>query len=133
MPKYYGQGCRLTISLSISPFTTLENLNKLFSLEIFSITFILGWSVYFRTDFKTGSLTSLQIGSDTRYSGILRLLMMVEKKVFKALPVFLSNLIILFFSIKVIFSSDVVLSERKGLTVFQKILLSVIFFSFELL
>ena len=84
-------------------------------------------------DFKTGSLTSFQIGSDTRYSGILRLLMMVEKKVFKTLAVLVSDLIILFFSFKVIFSSDRVLSEGKGLTVFQKILLSVIFFLFKLL
>ena len=84
-------------------------------------------------DFKTGSLTSFQIGSDTRYSGILRLLMMVEKKVFKTLTVLVSDLIILFFSFKVIFSSDGVLSEGKGLTVFQKILLSVIFFLFKLL
>ena len=98
-----------------------------------SIAFILGWSLYFRIDFKTGSLTSLEIGSDTRYSGILRLLIMVEKKVFKTLAVLLLVLMILSFSIKVIFSSDGVLSERKGLNVLQKVLLSVIFFSFKLL
>ena len=33
---------RLTVSLRILLFSTLENLNKLFSLEIFSITSILG-------------------------------------------------------------------------------------------
>ena len=59
--------------------------------------------------------------------------MMVEEKVFKTLAVLLSVLMNLSFSIKIIFSSDVVLSERKGLTVFQKVLLSVIFFSFKLL
>ena len=104
-----------------------------FPLDIFSIVFILGWSLYFWIDFKTGSLMTLEIGSDTGYSGILRWLMMVEEKVFKTLAVLLSVLMNLSFSIKIIFSSDVVLSERKGLTVFQKVLLSVIFFSFKLL
>ena len=75
----------------------------------------------------------LEIGSDTVYSGTSRLLMMVEKKVFKTFAVLLSVLMILFFSINVIFSSDEVLSERKGLTVFQKVLLSGLFFSFKLL
>ena len=56
--------------------------------------------------------------------------MIVEEKVFKALAVSLSGLMILSFSIKVMFSSDGVLSERKGLSVFQKVLLPVIFFSF---
>ena len=59
--------------------------------------------------------------------------MMVEEKVFKTLAVLLSVLMNLSFSIKIIFSSDRVLSERKGLTVFQKVLLSMIFFSFKLL
>ena len=80
----------------------MENLNMLFSLKIFSIAFILGWSLYFRIDFRTGSLISLEIESDTGYSGILRLLMMVEKKVFKALAVLVSVLMILSFSIKVV-------------------------------
>ena len=124
---------RLAVSLSISLFSTLENLKKLFTLDIFSIVFILGWSLYFWIDFKTGSLITLERGSDTGYSGILRWLMMVEEKVFKTLAVLLSVLMNLSFSIKIIFSSDRVLSERKGLTVFQKVLLSMIFFSFKLL
>ena len=62
------------------------------------------------------------MGSSTGYSRILRLVMMVEKKVFKTLAVLLSVSLILSFSIKVIFSSDVVLTERKGLTFFQKVL-----------
>ena len=75
----------------------------------------------------------LEIRSDTVYSGTSRLLMMVEKKVFKTFAVLLSVLMILFFSINVIFSSDEVLSERKSLTVFQKVLFSGLFFSFKLL
>ena len=106
---------------------------RLFGLAIFSIALILGWSLYFRVHFKAGSLTSFEIGSDTWYSGISRLPMMIEKKVFKALAVLLSVLMILSFSIKVIFSSDGVLSERKGLVVFQEVLLPAIFFSFKLL
>ena len=109
---------RLTILLSIYPFSTLEDLNMLFSLDIFSIAFILGWSLCFRINFKTGSLILLETGSGTGYSGILRLLMMVEKEVLKTFSVLVSDLTILSFSIKVIFSSHGVLSERKGWTVF---------------
>ena len=105
----------------------------MFSIEIFSIAFILGWSIYFRIDFKTRSLISLEIGSDTGYLRILILLMMVEKKVFKIWTVLVSVLMVLSFSLRVIFLSDRVLSERKGLTVFQKVLSSVIFFLFKLL
>ena len=53
---------------------------------------------------------------------------MYETKVFKTWPVFSSFQKISFSSIKVIFFLDVILSERKGLTVFQKALLSVTFF-----
>ena len=106
--------CRLTISWSISLFFTLENLKKLFDLAIFSIVFILGWSLYTRIDFKTGSPTSFEIGSDTWYSGILRLLRMVEKKVLKTLAVLLPVLMILSFSIKVIFSSNVFYLREKA-------------------
>ena len=95
-----------------------------------SVASILGWSLYFRIDFKTGSLMSLEIGSHTGYSGILKLLMIVEKKVFKT--VLMPVAMILSFSINFIFSSGRVLSERKDLTVFQKVL-SVIFFSIKLL
>ena len=109
---------KLTISLRISLFSTLESLNKLFSLVIFSIAFILGWSLYFRIDFKTGSLISLEMGAGSEYSGILRLLMMVEKKAFKTLAVLLSFLMILSFSVKVVFSSDGVLYEKKSLAFF---------------
>ena len=61
--------------------------------------------------------------------------MMVKKKIkkIKALALVLSVLMILSFLVKVIFSSDGVLSERKDLTVFQKVLSSVIFFSLKLL
>ena len=96
-----------------------------------SVASILGWSLYFRIDFKTGSLMSLEIGSHTGYSGILKLLMIVEKKLFKT-AVLMPVAMILSFSINFIFSSGRVLCERKDLTVFQQVL-SVIFFSIKLL
>ena len=60
-------------------------------------------------------------------------MMVKKKKKIKALALVLSVLMILSFLVKVIFSSDGVLSERKDLTVFQKVLSSVIFFSLKLL
>ena len=60
-------------------------------------------------------------------------MMVKKKKKIKALVLLLPVLMILSFSVKVIFSSDGVLSERKDLTVFQKVLSSVIFFSLKLL
>ena len=56
-----------------------------------------------------------------------------KKKKIKALVLILPVLMILSFSVKVIFSSDGILSERKDLTVFQKVMLSVIYFSLKLL
>ena len=91
---------RSTISSSITPFSKLKILNKLLSLEIFSITFQLGWYLYFRTYFKTGSRMSLEVESDTGYLRIMRLLVMVEKKSFRT--VLASVLMILSFSSKAI-------------------------------
>ena len=54
------------------------------------------------------------IGNRMRYSGISRLLMMTDKKVFKTFAVLVSVLMILPFSIQVTFSSNGVLSERKA-------------------
>ena len=67
------------------------------------------------------------------YSETLRSITMLEKKVFIILASSLSLLIILSFSIKVILSVDKTLSGRNGVTVFQNILLSVMFFSLRLL
>ena len=58
-------------------------------------------------------------GSLTEYSGILRLLTMFEKKVFKTSATSLSLLIISSFSTIIIFSFKGHFSERNGLTVFQ--------------
>ena len=75
-----------------------------------------------------------------RYSGRLRLLTLLEKKVFRTSAVSLSELITSPSSINVIFALDGDFSERNGLTVLQNFLLSVIlnslfmlFFCFRLI
>ena len=62
--------------------------------------------LYLRIDFKTGLLASFEIESNTGYSGIFGLLMMVKQKVFKSVAVLVSTLMILSFTIKIIFSWD---------------------------
>ena len=109
----------------------MKNLNNKFSLEIFSKAFILELSLYLRIDFNAGLLISLEMESDTEYSSKRRFLMMVEKKVFKTFAIVVSTLNK--FQTSLFFSSDGGSSERKGLTVFQKVLLSMIFFHFKLL
>ena len=71
----------------------------------------------------------LEMPSYLWHSGTLRLIAMLEKKVF----IILALLIILLFSIKVIISIDKILSERNGVTVSQIFLLSVMFFSLRFL
>ena len=89
---------------------------------------MLGCFLYFTINLIIGSLIS-EIGLLVTYSGILRLPTMFEKKVFKTSAVFSSFETILFSSIKIVFSLDVILSERKGLTVFsERLVISKIFF-----
>ena len=94
---------------------------------------MLGWFLYFTIDFKTESLINSETGSHLVYSGIFRLLIIFEKKVFKTRAVSLSFPIISSSSIKVIFSEEVTLSEKNGLTIFQNVLLSLLSFSLSLL
>ena len=51
---------------------------------------MLEWFSYFRIDFQTVSLRSLEIETHTGYSGILILLMIVGKKVFITFAVLVS-------------------------------------------
>ena len=67
------------------------------------------------------------------YSGRLRLLTILEKKVFRTLAISLSELITSPSSINVIFALNGVLSERNGLTVLQNVLLPVTLFASKLL
>ena len=76
---------------------------------------ILGWYLYFTIDFKTRSLILLARALQFQYSLMLRLLAMLEKKVFKTLAVLWSPIIISFLSTKDILFVDLTLSNKKGL------------------
>ena len=106
--------------------------NKSFELETFLITFMLGLFLYLTKAFRIGSEIFPEMSSYSWYSGTLRLITMLEKKAFIILAVSLSLLIILSFSINVILSVDKTFSEKNGVTVFQDLLLSMIFFSLSL-
>ena len=93
------------------------------------IASMLGWFLYFTAHFKTGSLILLARGSQLEYSPILRLLTVLEKKVFKTFAVLQSPLTISSLSINFMLFVDLTLSDKKGLIVFQNVLLSLIFFS----
>ena len=67
------------------------------------------------------------------YSGRLRLLTILEKKVLRTSAILLSELIISLSSINVIYALNRILSERNNLTVLQNFLLSVMFFLSKLL
>ena len=67
------------------------------------------------------------------YSGKLRLLTILKKKVCRTLAISLSELITSPSSINVIFALNGVLSERNGLTVLQNVLLPVTLFASKLL
>ena len=67
------------------------------------------------------------------YPGRLRLLTLLDKKVFRTSAVSLSELITSPSSINVIFALDGDFSERNGLTVLQNFLLSVMLYSSKLL
>ena len=67
------------------------------------------------------------------YSGRLRLLTILEKKVCRTLAISLSELITSPSSINVIFPLNGVLSERNGSTVLQNVLLPVTLFASKLL
>ena len=87
-------------------------------------------------DLITGSLMLSEIGSQLAYSAILRLLAILEKKVFRICAAFLLLSMISSSSVKVIFDTitlDTILSEKNCLMVFQKVLLSVTFFSSRIL
>ena len=53
------QASKQTVSGKSSFFPTFEKLNKSFDFGILSIAFILGWYLYFKIAFKTGSLILL--------------------------------------------------------------------------
>ena len=110
----------------ISLFSTYENEKENFCdlLHASPIVSMLEWFLYLRMSFKIGSLMLITIESKSLYSGILRLVTILEKK-FKIqnMTVSCSVWITSPSSIKVILSVDIILSERDGFIIFHKILL----------
>ena len=94
---------------------------------------MLGWFLYFKITIiirlETFSNRELLWGL---YPGILRFFTMFEKKEFSDSAILLSSEIISSFSTNKICSFETILSDRKGFTVFQKVLLSLTSFSFKL-
>ena len=88
--------------------------------EFFDFSFlamILGWFLYFKFVFNTGSLTFSKLWLKFSYSGIFKLFTIFEKNSFST-------------SLRWILSLFIDLSDRKGLTFFQKFF-SVMSFSFN--
>ena len=89
---------------------------------VFCCILLLFWVWYFTMDLITGSLMLPEIESQLAYSAISRIC-----------AVWISLSTISSYSIKVSFSLDTILSDKNGLMVFQKLLLSVNFLSSRLL
>ena len=79
------------VGMSVS-WQALEVSNFKMSLRISPIASMLGWFLYFTIHFKTGCLKLLAKGSQFEYPSILRLLTILEKKVFKTSAVLSSTL-----------------------------------------
>ena len=123
---------RLFSYLRISSFWTF--LNETWDLEIknFLIATMLEWFRYLTKALRSGSLIFSQIGSSTLYCWMSRFWAIFEKKAFKTFAVPCSVLMISSFLIRVILSLDLIFLDNVGLTIFQNVLLSQIFFSSKL-
>ena len=94
---------------------------------------MLGWVLYFIMACSTGLPDNLLWRSSSHlYSGISRFLTVFEEKSLKVFATSVSLDSTLSLLTKIIVSLDLTLSVRKGLTVCQNFLLSVISFSFNL-
>ena len=122
---------KLKIYFKMSSLSTCEKEKReyCFLLHTSPILSMLRWLRYLTIDLITGSLILSEIGSQLAYSTILRLLTILEKKVSRICAVLISLSRISPSSIKVTFSLDTILSYKKGLMLFQKVLLSVNFFT----
>ena len=92
-----------------------------FLLQTSSIASMLGWFLYFTIYFKTELWYCWLKGHSSNILRWLKLLIILEKKVFKTSAVLPSSIIISSFSVNVIFWVDVTLSNKKVLMVFQKV------------
>ena len=98
-----SETCRFKIFLNISFLATFKNEKAAHLLSFFPVVSMLGHFQYFTISLIIGSLVLSEIGSMMIYSGILRLPIIFEKKLFKTWGVSSSFEIISFSSINVIF------------------------------
>ena len=119
---------RLFSSLKISYLWTFLNEKWDLELQIFLIATILGWFRYLTIVFRSGSFIFSQIGSSTLYCWMSRFWIIFEKTASKTFGGCFSVLMIASFSIRVILSLDLIFLDNIGLTIFQNVFLSQIFF-----
>ena len=126
---------KLKISFNISSLVACENEKKgcLFDLFLHTspVLSMLAWFLYFKITLRIGSETFSNRESLWGLNpGILRFFSVSKERVQR-----FCNFVIFrnYFLIFIICSFETILSERKGFTVFQKILLSLTSFSFKLL
>ena len=93
------------------------------------IAIILGWFLYFKIAFNTGSLTFWKLRLRFSYSGIFKFFTIFEKNSFSTSAVLDSLLINFPFSLRWILSLFIDFSDKRGLTVFPNFLLFVTSFS----
>ena len=113
----------LEFILNFAPYVQVNRkMRTLFLVAYFSyILSVFGWLRYFAMDVITGSFMFSEIGSQLLYSAILRLLTILEKRVFRIWVVLISLSTISSSSIKVSFPLDTILSDKNGLMVFQEV------------
>ena len=113
----------LEFILNFAPYVQVNRkMRTLFLVAYFSYTLsVFGWLRYFAMDVITGSFMFSEIGSQLLYSTILRLLTILEKRVFRIWVVLISLSTISSSSIKVSFPLDTILSDKNGLMVFQEV------------
>lgn len=85
---------------------------------------MLVWFLYLKIAFKTGCQTLSVRVSATWYSGIFKFLTALEKNLFKTVAFLPSLLMILSPSTKIIFSTDITLSEKKWFDSSPKLLIT---------
>ena len=113
----------LEFILNFAPYVQVNRkMRTLFLVAYFSyILSVFGWLRYFAMDVITGSFMFSEIGSQLLYSAILRLLTILEKRVFRIWVVLISLSTISSSSIKVSFPLDTILSDKNGLMVLQEV------------
>ena len=113
----------LEFILNFAPYVQVNRkMRTLFLVAYFSyILSVFGWLRYITMDVITGSFMFSEIGSQLVYSAILRLLTILEKRIFRIWVVLISLSTISSSSIKVSFPLDTILSDKNGLMVFQEV------------